>query len=72
MSGEDAIRHLLTRGTHREFGYGPLTAFLVVYLLGAVTIAGSSLASGLFVPMLVIGRGLQSPTFQRNLSRSCH
>ena len=24
VSSDDAIRHLLTRGTHREFGYGPL------------------------------------------------
>jgi hypothetical protein len=30
VSSEDAIRHLLTRGTHREFGYGPLLTFLLV------------------------------------------
>lgn len=55
VSSEDAIRHLLTRGTHREFGYAPLLTFLLVYLLGATAAAGSSIASGLFVPMLVIG-----------------
>ena len=56
VSSDDAIRHLLTRGTHREFGYGPLFAFLVIYSIGAY-IAGSSIASGLFVPMLVMGAG---------------
>ena len=55
VSSDDAIRHLLTRGTHREFGYGPLFAFLVIYSIGACYIAGSSIASGLFVPMLVMG-----------------
>jgi chloride channel 7 len=55
VSSDDAIRHLLTRGTHREFGYGPLLAFLVIYSVGACYIAGSSIASGLFVPMLVMG-----------------
>ena len=55
VSSEDAIRHLLSRGTHREFGYGPLFTFLLVYMVGAVAVAGSSISSGLFVPMLVVG-----------------
>ena len=53
--GEDAIRHLLSRGTHREFGYGALTVMLIYYFLGAVWAAGSAIASGVFVPMLMIG-----------------
>ena len=54
-AGEDAIRHLLSRGTHREFGYGSLVVMLVYYFGGAVWAAGSAIASGLFVPMLLIG-----------------
>ena len=54
-AGEDAIKHLLSRGTHREFGYAALVTMLVVYFLGAVWAAGSAIASGLFVPMLLIG-----------------
>jgi chloride channel 7 len=58
VSGEDAIKHLLTRGTHREFGYGPLIVFLLLYSAFATVVAGSSLSSGLFVPMLVMGSAL--------------
>jgi len=54
-AGEDAIRHLLSRGTHREFGYAALVVMLVFYFGGAVWAAGSAIASGLFVPMLLIG-----------------
>ncbi|KAK9840815.1 hypothetical protein WJX81_006821 [Elliptochloris bilobata] len=55
VTGEDAIRHLLSRGTHREFGYAALLVMLVFYFGGAVWAAGSAIASGLFVPMLLIG-----------------
>lgn len=55
VTGEDAIKHLLSRGTHREFGYAALVTMLLVYFLGAVWAAGSAIASGLFVPMLLIG-----------------
>jgi hypothetical protein len=58
VSGEDAIKHLLTRGTHREFGYTPLLVFLMLYAVFATVVAGSSLSSGLFVPMLVMGSAL--------------
>ena len=54
-TGEDAIKHLLSRGTHREFGYAALLCMLGVYFAGAVWAAGSAIASGLFVPMLLIG-----------------
>ncbi|KAK9853352.1 hypothetical protein WJX84_009701 [Apatococcus fuscideae] len=55
VTGEDAIRHLLSRGTHREFGYAALLVMLVFYFGGAAWAAGSAVASGLFVPMLLIG-----------------
>jgi hypothetical protein len=54
-AGESAIKHLLSRGTHREFGYAALLVMLVFYFSGAVWAAGSAIASGLFVPMLLIG-----------------
>ena len=54
-TGEDSIKHLLSRGTHREFGYAALVVMLVFYFAGAVWAAGSAIASGLFVPMLLIG-----------------
>ena len=54
-AGEDAIRHLLSRGTHREFGYAAMVVMLVTYFAGAAWAAGSAIASGLFVPMLLIG-----------------
>ncbi|KAK9806419.1 hypothetical protein WJX73_004486 [Symbiochloris irregularis] len=55
VTGEKTIRHLLSRGTHREFGYASLIVMLLVYFAGAVWASGSAIASGLFVPMLVIG-----------------
>ena len=42
-------------GTHREFSYGTLITFLVIYFIGASITAGSAISSGLFVPMLLIG-----------------
>ena len=53
--GDAVIRHLLTRGTHREFGYAALLVMLVHYFAVAAWVAGSAISSGLFVPMLVIG-----------------
>lgn len=54
-AGEDAIKHLLSRGTHREFGYASVGTMLALYFFGACWAAGSAIASGLFVPMLLIG-----------------
>lgn len=55
VTGEDAIRHLFSRGTHREFGYAAMLVMLIFYFLGAAWTAGSAIASGVFVPMLLIG-----------------
>lgn len=55
VTGEDAIRHLLSRGTHREFGYAAILCMLIFYFLGAAITAGSAISSGTFVPMLLIG-----------------
>lgn len=55
VNGEDSIRHLLSRGTHREFGYAAILCFFVFYFVGAALAAGSAISSGVFVPMLLIG-----------------
>uniref|UniRef100_A0A061RFD9 Chloride channel protein n=3 Tax=Tetraselmis sp. GSL018 TaxID=582737 RepID=A0A061RFD9_9CHLO len=55
VTGEEAIKHLFTRRTHLEFGWGSVTTMLVVYFTLAAIAAGSALSAGLFVPMLVIG-----------------
>jgi len=54
-TGEDTIRLLFTRGTHRQFSYGSLIVMFMFYFAGACWIAGSAISSGLFVPMLLIG-----------------
>jgi chloride channel 7 len=55
VNGEDSIRHLLSRGTHKEFGYKAILCFFVFYFVGAALAAGSAISSGVFVPMLLIG-----------------
>lgn len=55
VTGEDAIRHLLSRGTHKEFGYAAIGCMFLVYFLGAAVTAGSAISSGTFVPMMLIG-----------------
>ena len=54
-TGEDTVRHLFSRGTHRQFGYGALFCMLVLYFLGSVVASGTYVSAGLFVPMLVNG-----------------
>jgi chloride channel 7 len=53
--GEDAIHHLFSRNTHLQFGYAPLLTMFVIYYLLAVWAAGTFVASGIMVPMLLIG-----------------
>ena len=55
VSGEDAIRHLFSRGTHLEFGFGALATFYLVYGTFAALTAGSSISSGLLIPWLLLG-----------------
>lgn len=54
-TGDDAIKHLLSRGTHQRFNYGVLLTMLGWYFIGAALAAGSAISSGLFVPMLMMG-----------------
>ena len=55
VPGSSAIKHLISRGTPHEFGFGSIITFFLVYYFGAVVPAGSCISSGLFVPMLVMG-----------------
>ena len=55
VTGEDAVRHLMSRGTHLEFGFGAIAAFYLIYGTFAALSAGSCIASGLLVPMLLMG-----------------
>lgn len=54
-TGDDAIKHLLSRGAHRRFGYKSLVVMLAWYFMFAAMAAGSAISSGLFVPMLMMG-----------------
>eukprot|EP00879_Flechtneria_rotunda_P033564 GHRR01037188.1.p2 GENE.GHRR01037188.1~~GHRR01037188.1.p2 ORF type:complete len:107 (+),score=32.08 GHRR01037188.1:602-922(+) len=55
FAGDEAIKHLLSRGAHRRFSYHSLLVMLAWYFLGAALAAGSAISSGLFVPQLVMG-----------------
>lgn len=55
VSGDDAIKHLLSRGAHRRFSYKSLGVMLAWYFVCAALAAGSAISSGLFVPMLMMG-----------------
>ncbi|XP_067937986.1 chloride channel protein C-like [Watersipora subatra] len=54
-NGERAIRDLFSRNTHHDFGFPSLSVVLVVYFICACWSAGTAIASGLVVPMLLIG-----------------
>nr|XP_009858717.1 chloride channel protein C-like [Ciona intestinalis] len=55
VTGEQAIKHLFSNGTHRQFQVGVLITVLVIYYVLACWAAGTSISSGLVVPMLFIG-----------------
>jgi chloride channel 7 len=54
-SGDDAIKHLFSRGTFHEFELPALGVFLAIYFPLACWAAGAAISSGLVVPMLLIG-----------------
>jgi chloride channel 7 len=53
VTGDETIKHLVSRGAHRRFSYQSLMVMLAWYFLGAAVAAGSAISSGLFVPMLM-------------------
>ncbi|KAL8619446.1 hypothetical protein ACOMHN_011797 [Nucella lapillus] len=52
---EKAVKQLFTRNTHLMFGYPSLVVSLVFYFLFVCWACGTSVASGILVPMLLIG-----------------
>ena len=58
LPGDEAIEHLFSRATPNEFHPGVLLVFLLIYFPLAAYTAGSSVSSGLVVPILLIGSSL--------------
>ena len=52
---DQAVYHLFSKNTHKEFSYGSMAAMLVIYFVMACWSAGTYISSGLVVPMLLIG-----------------
>ncbi|CAB4064747.1 unnamed protein product [Lepeophtheirus salmonis] len=54
-TGEQAVYHLFSKHTHKQFSYASMSTMLVIYFLVACWSAGTHISSGLVVPMLLIG-----------------
>ena len=54
-TGEQAVYHLFSKHTHKQFSYPAMATMLVIYFFMACWSAGTYIASGLVVPMLLIG-----------------
>ena len=54
-TGEQAVYHLFSKHTHKQFSYASMATMLVVYFFMACWSAGTYISSGLVVPMLLIG-----------------
>ena len=54
-TGEQAVYHLFSKRTHKQFSYAAMSTMLAVYFFMGCWSAGTSISSGLVVPMLLIG-----------------
>ena len=54
-TGEQAVYHLFSKHTHKQFSYAAMSTMLVIYFFMGCWSAGTSISSGLVVPMLLIG-----------------
>ena len=54
-SGENAIRHLYSKGTRGQFQSGALLSFFALYFSFSGYASGAAYASGIVIPMLVMG-----------------
>ena len=54
-TGEQAVYHLFSKHTHKQFSYAAMSTMLIVYFFMGCWSAGTSISSGLVVPMLLIG-----------------
>ncbi|XP_059502345.1 chloride channel protein C-like [Stegostoma tigrinum] len=52
-NGQDGIVYLFRRGTPEEFGYAALFTTLIIYYLFSCWTAGTAMACGLVIPMLM-------------------
>eukprot|EP00754_Rhynchopus_humris_P009487 Rhum_TRINITY_DN14025_c5_g1::Rhum_TRINITY_DN14025_c5_g1_i1::g.67900::m.67900 len=57
-SGENAVRHLFSKGTRGQFHSGALLAFLILYFFSSAIAAGAAYSTGIVIPMLVIGSAI--------------
>ena len=55
VTGESAVEHLFSRNTQYEFDYASLFSVFLLWFPMACWCAGSAVASGLVVPILIIG-----------------
>lgn len=54
-TGEQAVYHLFSKHTHKQFSYAAMSTMLVIHFFMACWSAGTYISSGLVVPMLLIG-----------------
>ena len=54
-SAEMTLKHLFVREAPYALGYGPLIVFSILYYVLACFTAGTWIAAGLLVPMLIMG-----------------
>eukprot|EP01060_Flectonema_neradi_P002541 TRINITY_DN1159_c3_g1_i1.p1 TRINITY_DN1159_c3_g1~~TRINITY_DN1159_c3_g1_i1.p1 ORF type:complete len:1075 (+),score=181.98 TRINITY_DN1159_c3_g1_i1:93-3317(+) len=54
-SGENAIRHLYSKGTRGQFQSGALLSFFALYFTLSGYASGAAYATGIVIPMLVMG-----------------
>ncbi|XP_055929493.1 chloride channel protein C-like isoform X1 [Argiope bruennichi] len=55
LTGDRAIHHLFSRGTHLEFNFLSLLVVLPCYFILACWAAGTSISSGVVIPKMYIG-----------------
>ena len=54
-TGEQAVYHLYSKNTHRQFSYTSMACMLVIYFFLSCYAAGTYISCGIVVPMLLIG-----------------
>ena len=54
-TGEQAVYHLYTKNTHKQFSYSAMIIMLIINFLLSCYTAGTFLSCGIVVPMLLIG-----------------
>ena len=70
-TGEQAVYHLYSKNTHKQFSYTAMVIMLVINFLLSCYTAGTFLSCGIVVPMLLIGKcqnqtySIFQPTYNR-------